>query len=80
MFLGICTAVSSSMANSVKFSAIFLLAEARPQGFSANGGRRANWMRASPLARSSVLFDINIACARPGGGGGGGGYCHIWAI
>ena len=28
MFLGICTAISSSMANSVKFSAIFLLAEA----------------------------------------------------
>ena len=29
MFLGICTAISSSMANSVKFSAIFLLAEAK---------------------------------------------------
>ena len=28
MFLAICTAISSSMANSVKFSAIFLLAEA----------------------------------------------------
>ena len=28
MFLGICTAISSSMANGVKFSAIFLLAEA----------------------------------------------------
>ena len=28
MFLGICTAISSSMGNSVKFSAIFLLAEA----------------------------------------------------
>ena len=28
MFLGICTAISSSMANSVKFSTIFLLAEA----------------------------------------------------
>ena len=27
MFLGICTAISSSMANSVKFSAIVLLAE-----------------------------------------------------
>ena len=28
MFLGICTEISSSMANSVKFAAIFLLAEA----------------------------------------------------
>ena len=28
MFLGICTGISSSMANSVKFSAIFLLSEA----------------------------------------------------
>ena len=28
MFLGICRAISSSMANSVKFSAIFLLSEA----------------------------------------------------
>ena len=28
MFLAICTAISSSMADSVKFSAIFLLAEA----------------------------------------------------
>ena len=28
MFLAICTAISSSMANSVKFSAIFLLVEA----------------------------------------------------
>ena len=28
MFLGICTGISSSMANSVKFSDIFLLSEA----------------------------------------------------
>ena len=59
-----------------------------PQGFSANGGWRANWMRASPLARSSVLFDINIACSRPRRGGGGEGtalyglyrYLPLWRV
>ena len=64
MFLGICTAIFSSMANSVKFSAIVLVAEAELVPRSSCRMRVEEQILPA-LGNSFFFFDILSLSPRP---------------